>query len=49
MREIRVMRGSDIHQAVEAMTTEERRRLTASLKRLVELARAASAREEIGA
>lgn len=49
MREIRAVRGSDIHQAVEAMTTEERRQLTASLKRLVELARAASPREEVGA
>jgi MarR family transcriptional regulator, organic hydroperoxide resistance regulator len=48
MREIRVMRGSDIHQAVEAMTSEERRQLTASLQRLVELARAASVREEVG-
>lgn len=37
--EVRVVRGSDIHRAVEAMTSEERRRLTASLRRLVELAR----------
>jgi len=46
MGEIRVMRGSDIHQAVEAMTGEERRQLTASLRRLVELARTATAHEE---
>lgn len=38
--EIRVFRGSNIHRAVEAMTSEERRRLTASMRRLVELARA---------
>lgn len=46
MGEIRVVRGSEIHQAVEAMTSEERRRLTASLRRLVELARAAGARKK---
>jgi len=45
MGEIRVMRGTDIHKAVEAMTSEERRQLTLSLRRLVELARAASARD----
>jgi DNA-binding MarR family transcriptional regulator len=44
--EIRVMRGSDIHQAVDAMTGEERRQLTAALRRLVELARAAAVQEE---
>jgi DNA-binding MarR family transcriptional regulator len=42
----RVMRGSNLHQAVEAMTPDERRRLTASLRRLVELARSASGRVE---
>jgi DNA-binding MarR family transcriptional regulator len=46
MGEIRVVRGSEVHLAVEAMTSEERRRLTASLRRLVELARASSARTE---
>src|SRR6266851_186548 len=46
MGEIRVIRGSDIHLAVEAMTSQERRQLTASLRRLVELARAASAQTE---
>jgi DNA-binding MarR family transcriptional regulator len=40
--EIRVLRGTNIHQAVEAMTSEERRQLTRSLRRFVELARAAS-------
>jgi DNA-binding MarR family transcriptional regulator len=44
--EVRVLGGSDIHRAVEAMTGEERRRLTASLRRLVELARAARPAEE---
>ena len=44
--EIRVMRGTDIHLAVEAMTSEERRRLTLSLRRLVALVREASARIE---
>lgn len=43
--EIRVIRGSDIHQAVDAMTSAERRQLTASLRRLVELARGAAAHE----
>ena len=46
MGQIRVIRGSDVHLAVEAMTSEERRQLTASLRRLVELARASSARRE---
>ena len=44
--QIRVVRGSDIHRAVDAMTDTERRRLSASLRRLVELARAARAAEE---
>ena len=48
MGEIKGMRGTDIHQAVEAMTSEERRQLTSSLRRLVELARAATARGEGG-
>ncbi len=46
MGEIRVIRGSEVHLAVEAMTSAERRQLTASLRRLVELARASSARSE---
>jgi DNA-binding MarR family transcriptional regulator len=40
--EIRVLRGTNIHRAVEAMTSEERGQLTRSLHRFVELARAAS-------
>lgn len=40
MGEIRVVRGSNIHRAVESMSSEERRQLTGSLRRLVELARA---------
>ncbi len=47
MNEIRVVRGSDLHLAVEAMTGAERRQLTASLQRLVELAREASTRDEV--
>lgn len=37
--EVRVFKGSDLHHAVEAMSAEERRRLTTSLTRLVELTR----------
>ena len=37
--EAKVFRGSDLHHAVEAMSADERRRLTASLTRLVELTR----------
>jgi DNA-binding MarR family transcriptional regulator len=37
--EVRVFKGSDVHHAVEAMSSEERRRLTTSLTRLVELTR----------
>jgi DNA-binding MarR family transcriptional regulator len=44
--EIRVVRGSDVHRAVEAMTADERSRLTASLRRLVELARAQHVEDE---
>jgi DNA-binding MarR family transcriptional regulator len=36
--ETRVFRGSDLHLAVEAMTSEERRRLKSALTRLVEIA-----------
>lgn len=38
--QLNVLRGSDLQLGVEAMTPEERRRLTRSLRRLVELARA---------
>ena len=41
----KVFRGSDLHQAVEAMTRDERRRLIAALKRLVELTREIASRE----
>jgi hypothetical protein len=34
-----VFKGSALHRAVEAMTAEERRRLTVSLRRLVDLTR----------
>jgi len=37
--EAKVFRGSDLHRAVEAMSSEERRRLTAVLTRLVDLTR----------
>ncbi|HET9783302.1 MAG TPA: MarR family transcriptional regulator [Candidatus Dormibacteraeota bacterium] len=37
--EVRVFKGSDLHHAVDAMSAEERRRLTVSLTRLVELTR----------
>lgn len=37
--EVRVFKGSDLHHAIEAMSAEERRRLTTSLTRLVELTR----------
>lgn len=37
--QLKIFRGSDLHQAVEAMTGHERRRLITSLRRLVELAR----------
>jgi DNA-binding MarR family transcriptional regulator len=36
---LKILRGSDIHRAVEAMTSDERRRLAAGLRRLVELTR----------
>jgi DNA-binding MarR family transcriptional regulator len=44
--EAKVFRGSELHQAVEAMSSDERRRLTASLTRLVELTRELAARRE---
>jgi DNA-binding MarR family transcriptional regulator len=37
--QLKILRGSDLYQAVDAMTSDERRRMTASLRRLVELAR----------
>jgi DNA-binding MarR family transcriptional regulator len=44
--EVKVFRGSDLHHAVEAMSPDERRRLTASLTRLVELTGELAARRE---
>lgn len=44
--ESKVFRGSDLHLAVEAMTVEDRRRLTASLTRLVELTRSIALKRE---
>jgi len=41
--EIKVLRGSDLHRAVESMTNDERRRLTVGLRRLVELTRGMAA------
>ena len=38
--QLKVLRGSDLQLAVEAMTLDERRRLTKSLRRLIELTRA---------
>ncbi|HVC75207.1 MAG TPA: MarR family transcriptional regulator [Candidatus Micrarchaeaceae archaeon] len=37
--QLKILRGSDLYRAVEAMTNDDRRRLTASLRHLVELAR----------
>ncbi|MGH7765267.1 MAG: MarR family transcriptional regulator [Candidatus Dormibacteraceae bacterium] len=45
--QIRVLRGTDLHQAVDSMTGDERRRLTSSLRRLVELTRSRAAAGEI--
>lgn len=44
--QLKVVRGSDLHLAVESMTGEERRRLTVSLRRLVRLTRAFAARKQ---
>jgi DNA-binding MarR family transcriptional regulator len=44
--EIKVLRGSPLHRAVEAMTRDERRNLTTGLRRLVELARDIAARDK---
>jgi DNA-binding MarR family transcriptional regulator len=44
--EARVFRGSELHRAVEAMSSDERRRLTASLTRLVEVTRKLAAQRE---
>lgn len=44
--QIKVLRGSHLHRAVDSMTRDERRRLTVGLRRLVELTRAIAAKEE---
>jgi DNA-binding MarR family transcriptional regulator len=44
--ETKVFRGSHMHLAVEAMTSDERRRMTSVLTRFVELARGFAAHEE---
>lgn len=44
--QLKVVRGSDLHLAVESMTGDERRRLTGSLRRLVDLTRAFAARKQ---
>jgi DNA-binding MarR family transcriptional regulator len=44
--ETTVFKGSDLHHAVEAMTAEELRRLTAGLGRLVQLTRDISTQRE---
>lgn len=41
--EIRVLRGTDLHRAVESMTADERRRLAAALRQLVERTRSIAA------
>lgn len=46
LNQAKLMRGSAIHRAVESMTDQERRRLTAGLRRLVVLARRIAAAEE---
>lgn len=44
--EVKVFKGSDVHRAVEAMSADERRRLTTSLTRLVDLTRAIALQRE---
>ena len=44
--EVRVLRGSHIHRAFDAMTQKERHQLTLGLRRLQELARGISTQEE---
>ncbi|HKC18701.1 MAG TPA: MarR family transcriptional regulator, partial [Candidatus Dormibacteraeota bacterium] len=45
--EARVFKGSDLHHAVQTMSSEERRRLTTSLTRLVELTRDIAVQREV--
>jgi len=44
--ELKVLRGSPLHRAVEAMNTEDRRCLTACLRQLVEATRSLAAADE---
>lgn len=44
--EAKVFRGTDLHHAVEQMSADERRRLTSSLSRLVELTRELTVKRE---
>jgi DNA-binding MarR family transcriptional regulator len=44
--EVKVMRGTDVHRAVESMPAEERRRLASALRNLVERTRALSGHVE---
>lgn len=44
--EVKVMRGTDLHRAVESMTVAERRRLTAALRDLVDRTRRLAAHTE---
>lgn len=44
--EAKVFKGSALHRAVEAMSSEERRKLTASLSRLVDLTRGIALQRE---
>jgi DNA-binding MarR family transcriptional regulator len=46
--QVKVVKGSGLHAAAEAMAPAERSRLTAGLRRLIELARAAESRAEEG-
>jgi DNA-binding MarR family transcriptional regulator len=44
--EAKIFRGSEMLQAVEAMTSEERQRMTAALRRFVDLSRGFAAERE---
>jgi len=46
--EVKILRGSHLHRAVESMAPDERRRLTVGLRRLVRLARSIAAQNEEG-
>ncbi|HVH64279.1 MAG TPA: MarR family transcriptional regulator [Candidatus Dormibacteraeota bacterium] len=46
LTQVKVVRGSDLHLAIESMSRDERRRLAVALRRLVELTRAFAARKQ---